>query len=236
MATLWERFKALFATPQNQNPRKRPLQVLEEYNEKLFESTNRLAQRYGELREIRAKLDSHAQSLQRILQRYDEQARKHYRNNQVELAEAALREKLKQQTDLKNLEVSIEELDKRIESLRAHKERLQGQLQLYKIRREAMELRYDASKTELETRELQIDLSSDELPDVQSAITEAENEIRQIQFQLEATRELQGETKLSQKSGKEADAQPSDDEVAREIERLRKELLTKKKDGGGNSI
>jgi phage shock protein A len=230
VATLWEKFKALFTTPQNQHPRKRPLQVLEEYNEKLFESTNRLAQRYGELREIRAKLDSHAQSLRRILQRFDEQARKHYRNSQVELAEAALREKLKQQTDLKNLETSIEELDKRIDSLRAHKERLQGQLQLYKIRREAMELRYDASKTELETRELQIDLSSDELPDVQSAIAEAENEIRQIQFQLEATRELQGETKPSQKGGKEGDAQPSEDEVAKEIERLRKEILGKKRE------
>ncbi len=230
MASLWERLKSRFSMRSKEQRAKRPLAILDEYNQRLFASTDRLAHRYRELSEVRAKLENHSESLRRILQRYDEQARKHYKNNQKELAETALREKLKHQVELDRLARSIQELDKHIESMKAHKERLQAQLQLYKIRKEAIELRYDASKTELETRELQMGYVDEELPNVQSAIDEAEYEIEQIQIQLEAARELERDSPrtLEQKLGDEIST--DSEEIRLEIERLRNELLEKRKD------
>jgi len=224
VASLWETIRSKIFRTRAPKTASSPLRKLDEYNKKLFESTDRLAHRHHELCEVRLQLEGHAARLQRILQRYDEQARKHFRSNQTELAEAALREKLKHQPELERLQQSIRDLNVHIISLKAHKEKLQGQLQFYKIRKEAIALRYDASKAELETHELQQAALDEELPDIQSAIDEAEHEIKQIHYQLEAARELENASERRDFSEKESA------EISREIEKLKKELLGKRKD------
>jgi chromosome segregation ATPase len=92
-----------------------------------------------------------------------------------------------------------------------------GQLQLYRIRKEALELRYSASKAELEARELQVGLSLEELPDLKETLKQAEEEIRTIQAKLEATEELAAEPHA-------VESDLADEEVAREIARLKDEL------------
>jgi len=199
--------------------RRSPLQALEEYHQRLFRSADRLTWQYLKLGKVHHQLNQRAESLRRLVQRYDDQARKHYKLGQLDLAEAAIREKLKHQAELKRLEGTVEELGERLKTLKVHKERLAGQLQLYQIHKEAIELRYDASRAELEARELQSGLSLDELPDLTGAIEEAEEEIRVIQSQLEATREL--EEADWQGEGEE---ELRDEEVAREIADLKEKL------------
>ena len=224
---MWGRIKQrvsrVFGNNDDASPDSKPLIVLEEYNEKLFDNTERLAKRHLELNQVRAKLQRHEEKLEKLLRKYDDQARKHYQRGQEELVEAALKEKLQHKAELIRLQDSILELDKHIIALKSHKERLQGQLQLFQIRKEAIELRYDASKTELETRELQMGMSDDNLPDVQDAIHEAESEIHQIQIQLDATRELERESPTSDTSG--VSVPSSATELEAEIDRLRDELL-----------
>jgi phage shock protein A len=203
---------------------KKPLSALDEYNAKLFESTERLAKRCLELKEVRARLDRHSDDLRTLLRKYDEQARKHYKDSQSELVETALREKLRHQNELDNLKNSMREMDGHIISLESHKKRLQGQLQLADIKKESLELRYDATKAELETRELQQGLSQEEIPDVKSAIDEAEDEIRQIQIQLEAVREIDSSQKDSQFLADSSNQR----EIEEEIERLKDGLIDKR--------
>jgi len=217
MPSFWERLRRLIALKRRR--RKDPLQVLEEHHQRLFRSADRLTWQYLKLGKVRHELSQRAESLRRLVQRYDDQARKHYKLGQSDLAEAAIREKLKHQAELKRLEGTVEELGERLKTLKAHKERLAGQLQLYQIHKEAIELRYDASRAELEARELQSGLSLDELPDLTGAIEEAEEEIRLIEAQLEATRELE-ETSWRA----EGEEGLRDEEVAREIAELEEKL------------
>lgn len=220
MPGLWERLRRLITL--KRQGRKGPLQALEEYHQRLFRSADQLTWQYLKLGKVSRQLGQRAESLRRLIQRYDDQARKHYKLNQLDLAEAAIREKLKHQADLKRLEGTVEELGERLKTLKAYKEKLAGQLQLYQIHKEALELRYDASRTELEARELQSGLSLDELPDLKGAIEEAEEEIRVIQAQLEATRELEEADRRS-----EGEEELRDEEVAREIAELEEKLHSK---------
>jgi phage shock protein A len=216
MSTIWERLRRLITLRFRRE--RGPLQALDERQERLLEGTERLAQQCLKLGKVQRELSLRAESLRRLAQRYDDLARKHYKLGQIGLAEAAIRERLKHQAELERLNRTVEELGQQLETLKAHKERLIGQLQLYRIRKEALELRYTASQAELEARELQLGLSLEELPDLRETIRQAEEEIRAIQARLEATEELAAEPQ----QGVESDL--ADEEVAREIARLRDEL------------
>jgi len=229
LAGLLQRLKEKLFGRKEDRDSSSPVSVLEEYNKKLFDSTERLAKRHLELNQVRVKLQAHADKLRAFLRKYDDQARKYYQTAQMELVEAALKEKLQHKAELEKLNESISELDRHIESLRANKERMQGQLQLFKIKREAIELRYDASKTELETKELQMGLSETEIPDVENAIKEAESELQSIQVQLEATRELEREPEEEIAKSLTGESQ-SNGELEEEIEQLKQELLSKRED------
>ena len=233
MPSLWARLKRLLTLRRRGQRPQDPLKILEEHKEKLFESMNRLSWQALKLGEVRQQLRGRARSLERLVQRYEEQARKHYKLGQVDLAKAALREKLRHEEELKRLRETVEALSRQQETLKAHKERLVGQLELYRLKAEALELRYRATQAELEARELQLGLSSDEMPDLQEAVSGAEEEIRRIQAQLEALEELHEDARADK--GALAIPAPSgeveEEELRKEVERLRKELLPKRNAG-----
>ena len=83
--------RRLFGHPKEEPESGKPMHVLEEYNERLFESTEDLARRHLELNEVRAKLQKHADKLRSVLNKYDDQARKHYQTRQMELVQSALK-------------------------------------------------------------------------------------------------------------------------------------------------
>jgi len=215
MPAILERLRRLISSRLKR--RRTPLQALDEHQERLLEGTEKLAQQCLRLGKVRSELRLRAESLGRLAQRYEDLARKHYKLGQISLAEEAIREKLKHQAELERLNRTIDELGEQLEALKAHKERLIGQLQLYRIRKEALELRYTASRAELEARELQVGLSSEELPDLRETIRQAEDEIRAIQARLDATEELVAEPQAEE-------GELADEEVAREIARLKDEL------------
>ncbi len=215
MPSLWERLKRVITLRARRNRASEPLRALEVYQKKLFQSMDQLTWQYLKLGEIRQQLRQRAASLERLAQRYDDQARKHYKLNQIDLAETALRERLKHEAELKRLRRTIEELAKQLESLKAHKERLSGQLQLYHLHKEAIELRYRATRAELEARELQVGLGEDELPDLRGTLETAEEEIRAIQAELGALEEMQEELSEAEMGRPEID----EEEIQREIER-----------------
>ncbi len=231
MPSLWARLKRLLALRRRGRRPRDPLKLLEEHKEKLFESMNRLSWQALKLGEVRQQLRGRAGSLERLVQRYEEQARKHYKLGQVDLAKAALREKLRHEEELRRLRETVEALGRQQETLKAHKERLVGQLELYRLKAEALELRYRATQAELEARELQMGLSSDEMPDLQEAVSGAEEEIRRIQAQLEALEELHAPEEARADEGALALTAPSGDveeeELRKEVERLRRELSSK---------
>ena len=230
MPGLWARLKRLLALRRRGRRPRDPLKILEEHKQKLFESMDRLSWQALKLGEVRRQLQGRARSLERLVQRYEEQARKQYKLGQVDLAKAALREKLRYQEELKRLRETVEALGRQQDELKAHKERLVGQLELYRLKAEALELRYRATQAELEARELQLGLSSDEMPDLQEAVSGAEEEIRRIQAQLEALEELHEDVRADQ-GGLAVAAVSREVEEAHlreEIERLRRELLPKR--------
>ncbi len=233
MPSIWERLTRLLTLRRGRRGRARgPLQALEEYQQKLVQSVDRLSWQYLKLGEVRGQLAQRAGRLQRLIQRYDEQARKHYKLGQRDLAKAALQEKLRHQAELDKLKSTIDELDRQRESLKAYKEQLAGQLQLYELRKEAIEIRYSATQAELEARELQASLSLDELPDLQEAVAQAEAEIREIQARLEALSELQAEGAWGGE-GVPSLADVSEEEMAEEIERLKGERQHARRGQGG---
>lgn len=230
MPSLWARLKRWVALRRRGRRPRDPLKILEEHKKKLFESMDRLSWQALKLGEVRQQLRSRARSLERLVQRYEEQARKHYKLGQLDLAKAALREKLRHEEELQRLEETVEALGRQQEALKAHKERLVGQLELYRLKAEALELRYRATQAELEARELQLGLSSDEMPDLQEAVSGAEEEIRRIQAQLEALEELNEEAAGEGVFGPRA-REVEEEEVQKEVERLRRELLSAKNTG-----
>lgn len=234
MPGLWARVKRLLALRRRGRGPRDPLQILEEHKQKLFESMDRLSWQALRLGEVRQQLRGRARSLERLVQRYEEQARKHYKLGQVDLAKAALREKLRHEEELRRLRETVEALGRQQDALKAHKERLVGQLELYRLKAEALELRYRATQAELEARELQLGLSSDEMPDLQEAVSGAEEEIRRIQAQLEALEELHEETgtvRDASASVLTAPPEVQEEELQREVERLQRELLPKRHPG-----
>jgi phage shock protein A len=229
MPSLWERLKRLITLRARRDRAKEPLRALEAYQKKLFASMDRLTWQYLKLGEIRQQLRQRGASLERLAQRYDDQARKHYKLGQIDLAETALRERLKHEAELRRLHKTIGDLEKQLASLRAHKERLAGQLQLYHLHKEAIELRYRATQAELEARELQVGLGGDDLPDLRGTLETAEEEIREIQAELEALEEMQEELGEDELGRHEID----DEEIHRELERWKGEEARRGSRGKG---
>lgn len=219
MPSLWERLKRLITLRARRNRAREPLRALEAYQKKLLGSMDRLTWQYLKLGEIRQQLRRRGASLERLAQRYDDQARKHYKLGQVDLAETALRERLKHEAELKHLHKTIEDLERQRESLKAHKERLASRLQLYHLHKEAIELRYRATQAELEARELQVGLGGEDLPDLRGTLATAEEEIRRIQAELEALEEMQEELGEGGPGRPEID----EEELRRELERWKGE-------------
>ena len=165
MQGVWERLRKFLGLRQRRTAAKQPLLDLNAYRQQLSESDL-------ELGEVRKKLVQHAESLGRLAQRYDSQADKHYRLKHTDLAEAAVRQKLKDQMEMKQWQQRVEELAQRLTMLKARQARLE---------------------------ERGLHLGFDELSDFREPIERTREEIHQIHMQLEFPMKLEdGEVSTSQ--------------------------------------
>lgn len=210
-----------------------PLQALQRHLAEMGQGAEALKQSSLKLGELQGELRQRLRQLERLIQRYEEQARKAYKLKQMDLAEMAIREKLRNQTERDRLQSDIDELGKQITLLERRKEGLLNRLEIYQMKREELELRYSASQADLQAREINAGISESSLMlgEVKDALDEAEQEIRVMQARVEATRELERESQSQALAEADLDEEPEEhllpqeeSAVTRELERLKHEL------------
>lgn len=139
---------------------KRPSPLEERaYQEKLTQCAQRLVQSEQELRDVRVKLHERAERVTRLAQRYDDQARKHFKLNHKDLAHAAIRQRVKDQIQVRQWEEQFDELARHLKLL------LQQQ-------------------TQLEAERLSSDRALNEFSEHQATIERIEERIRRVHAQL----------------------------------------------------
>ena len=210
-----------------------PLQVLQHHLDQMARSADALKQSSLKLGQMQGELRHRLHQLDRLIQRYDEQARKAYKLKQLDLAELAIREKLKNQAEQQHLQGDIDELGVQITSLEARKEGLINRMEIYQTKREELELRLSASRAQLQAGEVSLGLSEGSLmlEEVKEALAQAEREIQAMQARVEATRELEQERRrqaladfeLEPAAGQSSQAEEQS-AVSRELERIKREL------------
>lgn len=210
-----------------------PLETLQRHLGEMGQSAEALKQSSLKLGEMQGELRQRLRQLERLIQRYEEQARKAYKLKQMELAELAIREKLRNITERGRLQGDIDELGKQIAVLETRKEGLLNRLEIYQTKREELELRYSASQAELQAREINTGISESSLMlgEVKDALEEAEREIQAMQARVEATRELEQErtgqtpTEIGLDEEQQERLLPEEESaVSRELERIKHEL------------
>lgn len=150
---VWERLRrVLRRTRQRSATEQQPLPDLDAYRQQLSQSDL-------ELGEVRKKLSQRAEILKRLAQRYDAQADKHYRLKHTDLAEAAIRQKVKDQLEQNQWEQKVEELAQHLNVLRARQVRL-------------------------EERRTRPALRPNELSDFQKSIERTSEEIHQVHMEI----------------------------------------------------
>jgi len=231
MAGLFQRLRWIWQQRRRRTkPAESSLQALRRHLDEMTQSAEALKQSSLKLGQMQGELRQRLRQLERLIQRYEEQARKAYRLKQMDLAEMAIREKLRNQGERDRLQSDIDDLSKQIGQLETRKEGLLNRLEIYQTKREELELRYSSSQAELQAREINagISMNSLMLGEVKDALAEAEREIRAMQARVEATRELeeerqrQSEDEATLEELEESSVEES--AVSRELERIKQEL------------
>jgi hypothetical protein len=109
-------------------------------------------------------------------------------------------------------------------------ESLKNRLKIYRTRKEVLELLYDASKTELRDQEIRMGISNEVPMDIHTALKRSEEEIKEVQEKVEATKELLNEDIF--RRGLTALSSSEDEtlfNIAEEMERLEREATKKEK-------
>ena len=97
------------------------------HQEKLTQCAQRLVQSDQELRDVRAKLRERAERVTRLAQRYDDQARKHFKLNHKDLAHAAIRQRVKDQIQVRRWEEELDELARHLKLLLLRQTQLEAE-------------------------------------------------------------------------------------------------------------
>jgi chromosome segregation ATPase len=135
------------------------------FQEELARCAERLAEIERKLDELCLKLQERTQRVHRLAQRYEEQARKHNKLKHRDLAQEAIRQRVKDQIRVWRWQDQVDELGQRLKAL--------------KLRQTQLEAGSVASR----------DRGWSELLEQQEALNEMEGHIQQLQMQGEATLE-----------------------------------------------
>jgi chromosome segregation ATPase len=149
---IWGEFQRLLEALLRRVPIGRSPLGLEEYRKQISQSARQLDDCAQALHEVRQRLSQRAESQQRLAQRYEDQARRHYRLQHRDLAEAAIRESLKDELRIKRWEQQVAQLERSVKALYAR----HGELAPDEI----VDLQATLERTARQIRELQAQLES----------------------------------------------------------------------------
>lgn len=189
--SLWSRVITLIKVKlsNSDNPRK----ALSENIESMSNSMQELGLLIKRLKGLKIKLSNKAQELEEASLEFYQEAKEAYNINEKKRAEMVLREKYHTLAFKKELENTIDRIDQRLEPLNRSLESLKNRLKIYKTRKEVLELLYDASRTELSHQEIRMGISNEVPMDIYTALKRSEEEIKEVQEKVEATKELLNE-------------------------------------------
>ena len=132
-----------------------------EYREKLSRCAERLAQSDRKLSEVRSKLQERTESVGRLAQRYDEQARKHHKLHHRDLAQAAIRQRVKVRIQVRHWEERVDELERCLQRLKARQSQLAaGSLRTAPVLEELSEIQATLERTEEQIHQVRVQIEA----------------------------------------------------------------------------
>ncbi len=207
-----------------------PREALNENIESMSNSMQELGLLIKRLKGLKIKLKNKTEELEEASKDFYQEAKEAYNINEKERAEMVLREKYHTLAFKKELEGEVERIDRRLGPLNRSLQSLKNRLKIYKTRKEVVELLYEASRTELRDQEIRMGISNQVPMDIHTALKRSEQEIKEVQEKVEATRELLNEDIF--RRGITAISSSEDGGVfdkAREMEKLEQEVREKEK-------
>lgn len=207
-----------------------PREALHENIESMSNSMQELGLLIKRLKGLKIKLKNKAQELEEASGEFYREAKEAYNIDEKERAEMVLREKYHTLAFKRELEDTVERIDQRLVPLNRSLESLKNRLKIYKTRKEVLELLYDASKTELRDQEIRMGIS-DQIPvDIHTALKRSEEEIREVQEKVEATKELLNED-IFRRGITAISGSPDEGvfDMAREMEKLEQDAQEREK-------
>lgn len=159
--SVWEKLRQLFELLQRRVARGRGLRPFRAHQQELSYTADRIALAEQELDEVQKSLNQQRERLHRLAQRYEEQARKHMKLQHRDLAQAALRQRLKDQLQLAQWGRRVNESRERLQALRLRQRKLaEGDQAGNPLGDDLMELQEALERTREEIRELKVQLGS----------------------------------------------------------------------------
>ncbi len=207
-----------------------PREALNENIESMSNSMQELGLLIKRLKGLKIKLKNKAQELEEASNEFYQEAKEAYNINEKERAEMVLREKYHTLAFKKELEGTVERIERRLVPLNRSLESLKNRLKIYKTRKEVLELLYDASRTELRDQEIRMGISNQVPMDIHTALKRSEVEIKEVQEKVEATKELLNEDIF--RRGITAISSSQEEgvfDIAREMEKLERDAQEREK-------
>lgn len=212
------------------NKPKDPLRVLQRDLALMDEKVLQVKRNSLTLGKHKIQLEHRIRDLEKHAQRYQDEARKALRLGREDLAQLALRNKQSTLDTREQLQSKVDDLAQRIADFERLKEEMANKIMIFKIKRDEIMLTRSTAQAELSAEEMRMGLSLEGgFEDSQEALRQMESEMRQIQSQLEATRQLSDESDLLPLDSDEPIAVSP--EVAAELEALKQEV---RRDGSGD--
>ena len=211
-----------------------PMAILERLIGDMDQNLQKLGRQVLELGRTKGRLQTEVAKLDGFIHRYETQAREALKLSDEATAREALLAKQKAKSAKENLDGELTKLGNWMAALERSKAGLKNRIQIYKTKRDELKLLKEAASVELDVRQVSAGISTDDvLQDIKATIERGEQEIKEIQAKVEATRELEEETLAPGLEGREA--LEGDEEVeelpgiSEDLERLKQEIKGEKK-------
>lgn len=218
-----------------------PVVILERLIGEMDRNLQKLGRQILELGRTKGRLQSEVVNLDGFIHRYETQAREALKLGDEATAREGLLAKQKAKSARDNLKNELTKLGNLMASLERSKQLLKNRIQIYKTKRDELELLKKAASVELDVRQVSAGISTEDvLQDIKAAIELGEQEIKELQAKVEATRELEEEALAPGLEGREA--LESEDEleelpgISEELEKLKREIKGEKKDSRDISL
>lgn len=177
------------------------------------------------------RLENQRDELEALLAKHQGQARAALSAGRDDLARIALERKEEASARLREMDISLVNLERQLDNLKDSQSGLERKIALFQSKKEELKAIYDASKAQVKIRESLVGISAD-LADVGSTIRRAEARIREMQSRAEAIDGLVAEGVLTDS------LERGYDDIDRELARIGKqqavdtELLRLKDESG----